>query len=303
MLMLPTPVVLVGGTAIVLASGLAGVAAILDVDFRNTLRRQRPVAVVEREKDIAAALGVPWRNWVLLRSSTTLLALLLGLVTGIWALALLLAAVAVFGLRFVLAGRAAMERLRMERAFLGQLRHLRDQMAVGNHSLDTALQEIGLQPGRELQYVLSPLARSGSIAENIVECGVRSRSPLVEQACGVLIVARTRSLDALIAAIDEVLLPVGDAQLAVQEEALVTLSQQRAVTFAMAALMAFMFATVIRVEAFRAFYQTPAGMLVLLGAAGIFFVLVGLLGRIVAVPRWTRWSMPRLAELESRPRE
>ncbi|MDQ2959876.1 MAG: hypothetical protein M3R48_02335 [Candidatus Dormibacteraeota bacterium] len=70
---------------------------------------------------------------------------------------------------------------------------------------------------------------------------MRARSPVVEQACGVLLRSRSRSLDALIEAIDGVLLPVGEAQLAVQEESAVTLSQQRAVTLAMSALMAVMF--------------------------------------------------------------
>ena len=80
----------------------------------------------------------------------------------------------------------------MERAFLVQLRVLRDRMAIGNQSLDSALQEIGRNPGRELAYVLEPWAQGGSVTGNIVRCGVRSRSPLVEHACAVLIWARTQ---------------------------------------------------------------------------------------------------------------
>jgi hypothetical protein len=211
--------------------------------------------------------------------------------------------VALFGLRFALSGRAAGERLRMERAFLAELRHLRDRMAVGNQSLDSALQEIGLKPARPLRHVLSPLARGGPVVDNIVECAVRSRSPIVEQACIVLIVARTRNLDALISAIDDVLVPVADAQLAVHEEALVTLAQQRAVTFAMAGLLGFMFATVIRVDAFRAYYASAQGLVVLVLALAIFMALVSLLGRIVATPTWTRWDMHAVADLERTPRE
>jgi len=291
-------VVLVGGTAIILACGLAGAAAILEIDIRTAMRRRADSPLVERERDVAAALGIQWRRWLVLRTGTVAGAVALGLLTGIWAVTVLLAVLAIFGLRFALSGRAARQRLRVERAFIGQLRHLRDRMAVGNQSLDTALQEIGLNPGKDLVYILSPLARGGSILANIVECGVRSRSPIIEQACGVLIWARTRSLDALIAVIDDVLIPVGEAQLAVQEEAHVTLAQQRAVTFAMASLMGFMFAAVIRVDSFRAFYQTTEGLLVLLAASTVFFLLVAALGRIVSVPQWTRWNVPRMAELE-----
>ena len=91
---------------------------------------------------------------------------------------------------------------------------------------------------------------------NLVLSGLRSRSPLVEHACAVLIWARTRSLDGLISAIDDVLLPVGEAQLQVEEESLVTLTQQRAVTFAMSALMTVMFVSLVRVASFRAYYDT-----------------------------------------------
>jgi hypothetical protein len=297
------PALVVGGTALMIGSGLAGTAAILDVDIRRVLRRRKPVRAVEREKDLAAGLGVPWRTWLSLRLVTAALALFAGWLTGIWMGAIIFGAVALFGLRFSLSGRAASERLRMERAFLAELRHLRDRMAVGNQSLDTALQEIGLKPGRVLRHVLSPLARGGPVVDNIVECAVRSRSPIVEQACIVLIVARTRNLDALISAIDDVLVPVADAQLAVQEEALVTLAQQRAVTFAMAGLLGFMFATVMRVDAFRAYYASAQGLVVLALALALFLALVSLLGRIVAVPTWTRWDMSAVAELERRPHE
>lgn len=298
----PSPLVLVSGTAIILACGLAAVAVILDVDPRRSLPRPRRSALVERERDIAAGLGITWRWWVAIRVATTLAAVAAGVVAGIWVLALVLAVTTFSGLRFAVAGRAATRSLRMERAFLTQLRHVRDLMAIGNQPLDSALQEIGRNPGRELQYVLAPLAQGGSIVDNLVACGIRARSPIVEQACCVLIWARTRSLDALIGAIDDVLLPVGEAQLAVQEEAVVTLAQQRAVTFAMAGLLLFMFATVLRVDAFRAFYQTSAGAAVLLASTGIFFALVAALGRIVSVPKWTRWDLRRLAEQETRPR-
>ena len=110
-------------------------------------------------------------------------------------------------------------------------------MAIGNQSLNSALHQIGRNPGPELGHGIEPWASGGSVTGNIVECGLRSRSPIVEHACTVLIWARTRSLEGLIAAIDDVLIPVGEAQLAVEEESLVTLTQQRAVTFAMSALI------------------------------------------------------------------
>jgi hypothetical protein len=70
----------------------------------------------------------------------------------------------------------------------------------------------------------------------------------------------------------------------------------------MAGLMTAVFVSIIRVDAFRAYYQTWAGSLVLLIAVGVFFLLIGLLGRIAGVSGWTRWDLRRLAELETNPR-
>lgn len=288
------------GFLIVLACAAGAAAAIADVDARTLRPGRRRSGLLERERDVAANLGWNWSRWVTVRLALVAAGVGLGVLSRIWILVLIGGLLGLFGFRFALAGRAASRRLRMERAFLGRLRDLRDRMAIGNQSLDTALQEIGRDPGPGLEHVLSPLARGGSVVDNIVEVGVRARSPVVEYACAVLIWTRSRSLDALVEAIDELLLPVGAAQLAVQEESAVTLTQQRAVTVAMSALMLVMFAIVIRVDSFRAFYQSFAGNVVLVGVVLLFALLVGLLGLIVRVPDWTRWDLRRIAAEQER---
>lgn len=298
---LPLPDVLVIGVAVIIACACGTVAAILDLDLRRMRPpRDRRHALLEREKDIAAGLGWPWRRWVALRLSCVALGVAVARVTGV---TLLYAVGPIAGWEatgFALAGVAANRRLRMERAFLGQLRSLRDRMAVSNQSLDTALQEIGRSPSAELSQVLAPLGRGGSTIANCVEMGVRARSPLVEQAAAVLIWARSRSSDFLIQTIDTVLLPVGEAQVALQEEYMTTLTQQRAVTVAMAALLIAMLAVVLRVGSLRAYYQTVAGQLVLLLVLALFAILVGLLGVILRARPWTRWDLGRLAGEQER---
>ncbi len=288
------------GFLVVIACAAGAAAAIVDLDL-HALRRDRPPSpLLERERDLAANLGWQWRSWVAVRLLLITAGVGLGLLSRIWILVLIGGLVGTFGFRFALAGRAVSRRLRVERAFLGRLRDLRDRMAIGNQTLDTALQEIGRDPGPELEYILAPLARGGSVLDNIVAVGVRARSPVVEYACAVLLWMRSRSLDALIEAIDELLLPVGEAQLAVQEEASVTLAQQRAVTIAMSVLMLVMFAVIVRVDTFRAFYQSLEGNVVLVLVVVIFALLVGLLGLIVRVRDWTRWDLRRLAQEQER---
>lgn len=292
--------VLVVGITVILACAIGAVVAILGVDVRDAVPKRRSYPIIEREKDIAAGLGWPWKRWVVLRVSAVLIGTVLGILSHIVLLIFVGFAAGLLAIRFIFAGRAANRRLKMERAFLQQLRNLRDRMSISNQSLDTALQEIGRNPGKDLDYVLSPLARGGSVVNNIVEAGMLSRSPIVEYACGVLLWARSRSLDTLIQAIDEILLPVGDAQLAVQEESLVTLSQQRAVTFAMTALMLFMFFVVIRVDVFSSYYQSLQGNIILGVVIVIFAGLVGSLGLITRVQGWTRWDLRKLAHEQER---
>ncbi len=295
------PVLLVVGVIVVLASACAVAAAILDVDL-GMLKppRDRRFALLEREKDIAAGLGWPWQRWVVLRVTFIGVGLLLAWVTGVTLLWLIGPIAGAVGFRFAFAGRAASRRLRMERAFIGQLRNLRDRMAVSNQSLDTALQEIGRNPGPDLSNVLAPLARGGSTIANIVEMGVRARSPIVEQAAAVLIWARSRSSEFLIQTIDTVLIPVGEAQLAIQEESLVTLAQQRAVTLAMSSLIAVMLAIALSVDTLRAYYQSFGGQVVLVVVGLLFTALVVLLGLIVRPQSWTRWNLRRLADEQDR---
>ena len=288
------------GLLIVIACAVGGAAAILDLDLRGIAPRRRRSAFLERERDLAANLGWSWRNWVLVRLSLVVAGLALGLLSRIAILVLIGVLAGAFGFRFAIAGRAAARRLRVERAFLERLRDLRDRMAIGNQALDTALQEIARDPGPDLEYVLAPLARGGAVLDNIVAVGMRARSPVVEYACAVLLWTRSRSLDALIDAIDTLLLPVGAAQLAVQEEASVTLAQQRAVTVAMSVLMLVMFAIAVRVDSFRAFYQSATGTLVLVIVVLMFAALVSLLGLIVRVRGWTRWDLHRLADEQER---
>ena len=290
--------VLVAGVVVMFAAGCAGAALLLGHDL-PALRKRHRLALLERERDLAGALGWTWTTWVSVRILALVVALVLGIWSGVWILTVVSVVIALGGVRFAVAGSAARRRLRAERAFMTLLRELRDRIAVSNQSLDTALLEIAESPPRELQFMLRPLATGGDITLAIVECGERSRSPVIEQACGVLLWARTRSLDALITAIDQVLLPVGDAQLAVEEEALVTLSQQRAVTLAMAALMLVMFVSVLRVSSFRAYYQTATGNIVVLVVVLMFWGLIATVSRLGGVASWTRWDLRRMASEET----
>src|SRR5579863_9386893 len=100
---LPEPVVLVAGLALIVACGCAGIAAILGVQPLAMSSRRRTVPLLEHEKDVAAALGWPWRRWIGLRAGVTLAGIAVGVATQIWLLTALLGAIGFFGVRFLVA--------------------------------------------------------------------------------------------------------------------------------------------------------------------------------------------------------
>jgi hypothetical protein len=298
---IPLPEMLVVGIVVIFACTCGVAAALLGLDLgRLRPPRGRRYPLLERQKDIAAGLGWRWERWLAFRGACVILGVLIAWWTGI----VLLYAVAPIagwaGTGFAFSGVAANRRLRMERAFLGELRNLRDRMAVSNQSLDTALQEMGRRPSAELAVVFAPLSDRGSTLANVVEMGRRARSPIVEAAVAVFIWARSRSSEFLIQSIDSVLLPVGEAQIALEEERMTTLSQQRAVTVAMAALLGVMLFLVLRIDSLRAFYQSFVGQIWLLVAFGVFALLVAVLGALVRQRGWTRWELVRLADEQER---
>jgi hypothetical protein len=298
---IPLPELLVVGVVVVFACACGGAAALLGLDLRRLKPpRDRRYRLLERQKDIAAGLGLQWQRWLAFRAACVFLGLLAAWWTGILLLYVVAPVAGWAGTGFAFSGVAAGRRLRMERAFLGELRNLRDRMAVSNQSLDTALQEMGRQPSADLTTVLSALGERGSTLANIVEMGLRARSPIVEQSAAVLIWARSRSSEFLIRTIDGILLPVGEAQVALEEERITTLSQQRAVTVAMAVLLGVMLFLVLRVDSLRIFYQSLVGQVWLLAAFGIFSLLVTSLGAIGRQSTWTRWDLRRLAEEQER---
>jgi hypothetical protein len=267
---------------------------------RSKTSRKRSIRFIEREKDLAAAIGINPNYWIWSRVALVVASLTFAWLQGIALLYIAGPLTAWFGPRFAFSGRGNARRLRRERAFINQLRNLRDRMSISNQSLDTALQELGRNPGADLGYVLEPLTHGGSVVQNIVDVGRRSRSPIIEYACGVLIWSRSRSLDSLIEAIDGVLIPISEAQLAGQEEAQATLAQQRAVTFAMAGLLVVVFLAIVRVGIFADYYRTATGNIVLAAVILMFFFLVWTLGVIVKVSPWTRWNLRRLAAEQDR---
>lgn len=293
---MPEPVPPLAFTAeIMLALALAAAAAamVLGVPVEAPWRRWRESAQphAERQRDLAQSLGLRLGTWLLLRALCGAGGMSAGFLTGIPVLGVSGAVLGLFGLPWLLAGRAAKRRLDLERALAGLVVEVRDLMQQSNLSLDRALREAARGPTPVLRYVLAPLAGDAPVADGLVQVARRARSPLADLVVTALMIARTHNPMALVRVTDEVLRPLLRLSVEVQEENHATVAQQRAAALAIGLIMATLFAAVMRVPSMEAYYRSPAGQVVLLAVFGMYLGLVWVIGQVARPLRWAAWDI------------
>jgi Flp pilus assembly protein TadB len=287
------PLVFAAEIVLVLAGSAAAAALFLGVPKDRSRRRWRARAqqYADRQADLAQSVGLSPRTWVLLRVLCAAAGLAAGALTGIPTLLAGGAAVGLFGLPWLLAGRAAKRRLDMERALASLVIEVRDLMRQSNLALDRALREAARTPPLELRQVLAPLCGDAPVADALAEVANRARSPLADLVVTALLIARTHNPMALVRVVDEVLRPLLDVSVEVQEENHATVAQQRAAALVIGVIMAFLFIAVMRVDTMRAFYESAAGQVVLFAVFAMYLVLVWVIGQVARPLRWVAWDI------------
>jgi len=286
------PLVFAAEIVLVLALSAAAGLFLLGPPIRKTRsRRALSERYFDRQKDLALSLGLSVRTWLLLRLLSGTAGLLAGVVTGIPVLTVSGAALGLFGLPWLLAGRAAKRNLSLERSLSRLVIEIRDLMQQSNLALDRALREAARGPAPELRYVLAPLAGDESVADSLVEVARRARSPLAHLVITAPLIARTHNPMALVQVIDDVLCPLLDVSVEVQQENQATVAQQRAAALAIGVIMCLLFAAVMRVPSMHVFYGSAPGQVVLLTVFGMYFGLVWVIGQVARPLRWVAWDM------------
>jgi len=105
------------------------------------------------------------------------------------------------------------------------------------------------------------------------------------------LIARTHNPVALVRVIDEVLRPLLDVSVEVQQENHTTVAQQRAAALAIGVIMSLLFGAVMRVPTMHAFYESAAGQVVLLAVFGMYLGLVWIIGHVARPLRWVAWDI------------
>jgi hypothetical protein len=287
------PLVFAAEIVLVLALTAAAAAVLLGAGTASPWRLAATLVSrsLDRQRDLSQALVMRLRTWLALRALCAAAGLLAGALTSSPTLTLGAGALGLFGLPWVLAGRAARRRLDMERALAGLVVEIRDLMRQSNLALDRALREAARGPMPELRHVMAPLAGDEPVAECLVEVARRARSPLADLVVTALLIARTHNPAALVRVIDEVLRPLLEVSVDVQEQNHATVAQQRAAAVAIGAIMAVLFVAVMRVPSMQAFYLSAIGQVVLLAVIGMYLGLVWAIGQVVRPLRWTSWDI------------
>jgi len=276
-----------------LAAGLAASLGGVDLLRRPGVAAGRLRPLVDRERDLAASLGWTLRTWLALRVIAVIGAFAVSLPVGI---PLLLAAAPlamIFAIPYLFAGRAATLSLRRERTLLDWVRTMVSRMRR-NQGIDVILRESGLHPPYGLEYILAPLADTSLlIDEALVRTAERARIPEAEMLALALLASRTRRQEDLVVLLEHVVLPVMEAKLAEQTDALEAMTQKRSQAVAMSLILLFMFLALIRVDVIRHGFATFAGQVLLVITAVTFALVLMLVSRLYRVSTFTRWDLER----------
>lgn len=283
-------VVLVLALAALAAAYWLGLTGGVAHDLRERVRALwRPY--LGGQLDTAQGLGLSPRGWLLLRLGAGLVGLVAGSLTGIVTVTVVGTLLGLFGLPWLLGGRSAARRLQMERALASLALSIRNLMEHSNLALDRALREAARSPSPELHHVLAPLTGDVQVADALTEVARRARSPLADLLVTAMLIARTHNPMALVRVTDEVVLPMMEAAVRVQEENHATVAQQRAAAIAIGVIMAILFAAVMRVPTMRDYYSTAGGQLILVAIMLMYLGLVWMLGRIAKPMPWVDWDV------------
>jgi hypothetical protein len=280
---------------VVLALTLAAAAAAAFLGFPGEGRRgrwrQTLGTYVNRQRDLAHSLGLSARTWLLLRLLCATGGVVAGFLVGVPIPGLAGAGLGLLGLPWLLAGRAAKRKLDMERALAAMVVEVRELMRQSNLALDRALREAARSPQPALRHVVAPLASDLPIADCLAEVARRARSPLADLTVTALLIARTHNPMALVRVTDEVLRPLLEVSVGLQEENHATVAQQRAAALVIGLIMALLFAALMRVPSMQAFYESVAGQVVLLSVLAMYLGLVWVIGQVARPLSWVAWDI------------
>lgn len=281
---------------IVLLAGAALLAAlIVDVTPGRTVVTPTSVRrVLEGEREFAGAVGMSWRDWLLIRVVVLAGAGALAWSTRVAFVVVLALVLGVVGPRLLLAGRAERRRIRVARAFVALLRRFAARLEASNEPFDSILAESAASAPSELAF-LRAAAASRDVLSAVIAAVAAARSELLEKGLVTLLVSRTRDRMALAELLVGHQIPEIEALIDEAEEMRTVRSAQNATITVLAGAVTFMFAFLNGVPPLHDFYTSPIGSIALVVVVLVFISAVGAMKLLLRQPRLFHWDLQRVA--------
>ncbi|MFZ0218046.1 MAG: hypothetical protein WAM30_19100 [Candidatus Dormiibacterota bacterium] len=268
-------------------------------DRRQLLLRLQPI--LGHERGLATDLGWPLRWWLVMRVGVAVLGLAAGIWLGTPLTAIGVFVLAIFGLPYVVSGRAAQRRMAREQALVEMVRSVVSLVRSSSQTVDQALTDQGQHPHPALRSILAPLARSErSIRERLRQVDRLALSPIANRVCLDLLIAQSITPEVFLTVASEVLLPQYERDLEIQRRNHAAASGARATVFVVVTLMGVLLVLVMRTAALRSAYDTPVGQFVLLLIAGMVAFVLFLVHTFTPRAVWVRWDLEEMDRLLER---
>lgn len=255
--------------------------------------------LMDRERDQAAAMGIPFRAWVTMRVVLLAVGVLAGYASQIPVVAVL-AVIGTLALPTWIVRTVASRRvLKQHEAAQQRLEQLVGEISRSRITVNQALHNMAIDAPEALAKILAPLAGSGDVREALIAVAERARTPEMEQIAMLLLLARTRDPSAMVANIQEALLPRLAGDLRVDRNLDKLMMDVRLKAVIMVVVISGLFVFLDTTQSFHAFYGTFMGQISLGVAILIVTGAVMMLNRMTRPPARVRWSVRRLMELEA----
>jgi hypothetical protein len=269
--------------------------------YRHLLQRlSRPDEV------LAAQLGMSIRVWFAIRAGAAVAAFGAGFIAGSIPLGLAGIVLAWIGVPWYMRLRADRRQLRVSEALFAWLNQVTNaRRAAASRSLPSILADRAADPGLLLREILAPLtSQQGTLRDRLVEVARRAHSPLCDQMVIALIVARDYAPQEFVRLVDEQLNPTMQQDLELMRRNRTIVVQEYTTVLIVCGLMTAMLLFLIRADAYRSFYSSPGGLVVLAAVSTFVALVVWWIGNIVKPARWVQWDVDgltrRLEELSAR---
>lgn len=287
-----------------LAFAVLGAIAVVGTDMPlggEVIAAKPRYSLVDRERDYATSIGMPFRTWAALRILLIVIGGFIGYGSQLPVIAALALAASVGFPVWVVRYRASKRIVKQNEAAKQRLQQIVSQVSQARIPVDQALRQMASDAPPSLAEVLAPLRGTSDLRDALVEVAEIGRTPELEQIVMQLLLARSRDPRTMLESIEEVLIPRLDGDLAVDRNLDKLLSGQRWNTIMMVGITGALFLIFDSTESFHTFYASILGQVSLVVAILIVTGMVALLNRLTRPPTRVRWVVRRLVEMEASP--